>query len=87
MFDSKTLAIAVRAGTIAGEVVAFAREHEDAEHSGDVCVRNRVYIIAYLMHCLGLNTGQGQSLYADIDELLKEYEDHCPNCPHGKIKG
>ena len=85
MLDSKELAI--RGRLLADQVVAFAREHEEAEHSGDVCARNRVSIIAYLMHCLGLNTGQGQSLYAAIDELLKEYEDHCPNCPHGKIEG
>ena len=77
MFDSKTLAIAVRAGTIAGEVVAFAREHEDAEHSGDVCVRNRVSIIAYLMQELGVNAGQ----------ILMFYAHPCPNCSHGKIEG
>ena len=77
MFDSKTLAIAVRAGTIAGEVVAVAREHEDAEHSGDVCVRNRVSIIAYLMQELGVNAGQ----------ILMFYAHPCPNCSHGKIEG
>ena len=75
MFDSKTLAIRGRA--LADQVVAFAREHEEADHSGDVCARNRVSIIAYLMHCLGLNTGQIRMFYAHP----------CPNCSHGKIEG
>ena len=62
MFDSKTLAIRGRA--LADHLIAFAREHEEAEHSGDVCVRNRVSIIAYLMQELGVNAGQILMFYA-----------------------
>ena len=75
MLDSKALAIRGRA--LADQVVAFAREHEDAEHSGDACARNRVSIIAYLMQELGVNAGQ----------ILMFYAHPCPNCSHGKIEG
>lgn len=55
-------------------VFELMRRHEQSEHAGHPCGMNRVGHIAWLAHCLGINSAHQQKLMA----VIGMYENDCP---------
>ena len=71
-----------RAGQVRDLALAIMFEHEAMVHEKKPCMGNRISLLAYLAHCLGIN---GNHAHMDLFlDLLYDYALHCENnspCP------
>jgi len=57
------------------QILAIVRDHEQAKHSGFPCWKERIGIVAFLFHCLGIPDCRPS--WEFIAELVRDYAEEC----------
>ena len=73
MTPEQKLGLAIEA--IRDQLVAVIECHEREEHGGEICGSERFNAIAYLAHCLSMNSSRETA--KEIRRRLREYERSC----------
>lgn len=66
---------------IGDQLEAFVSEHERERHGGDMCMGERISVIAFLCHRLGV-TDQNPMQMKALPMMIADYRENCPNCNH-----
>ena len=73
MTPEKKLGLAIEA--VRDQLYAVIRCHENEEHAGEMCPNERFNAVAYLAHCLGMNSSR--DTVKELRRRLREYERDC----------
>ena len=65
---------------IADAVLVLLREHEEDAHDGEPCWEQRIGMLAYLAHSMGVRA-LPETVLA-FGAMLADYETNCPNLGH-----
>ena len=82
MMNNDQLIVAM--GAVRDQMLAVLLDHERSCHAGAPCWGNRVSTLAYLAHCMGLDSRETLRWKAYMLDLLDEYEAMCKKggCDH-----
>lgn len=75
---SHTEKIQVRARMAVNELIALVEEHEGDEHAGQRCDDERLGVLAFVMHSMGVTTKAAPRVF----EMLENYEHHHVHTAH-----
>jgi hypothetical protein len=64
---------------IRNQLIAALEAHDRREHQGTPCPGSRVNAVAYLAHCVGVHSDNGDAM-DNLHQLMFEYERDCPDC-------